>query len=465
MFKIGIEGVSHVYGSLITYHSDYMIWSITLAMHYLMQCFGTLLVAPILQRFKIQSVLSLCVFLFGSMVVAIPIMGIGNTIDQGDDENIVKIPKSMIQCLVFACLFSLIGFFHGVIELIRRLMPPKLVSNDESLLKRLDSMVHVFYEIAGTAGPVAMFFLKEFLTIEQLLIPSAVGCFLACIFWKNVKADMEKTVTHNNNLWNEIVHTFKEFIHSVANGFKLVMGNRWLIWLIPAYSIPLVVHRYFEGTVLLNVAETNFNCKDYKLLFVAFSNFGELMGSLFVYFFTNLIKTPLPWIRWDAICLFFAWIIYQIEKLPPVTKKCTQWFHPSVLLVCALCSLISFGWASGDVSLVAYIQSKVSDTSSRNGASPLGSVMAFLYACFIVIFTAITVPLTTVSKSSKDNKAMLDQVILFNSCVAFSVMAVVIFLATFIPKNSFSFNPSFIESEGMVDDDSELKPQKQNVQN
>jgi hypothetical protein len=45
---------------------------------------------------------------------------------------------------------------------------------------------------------------------------------------------------------------------------------------------------------------------------------------------------------------------------------------------------ISFGWAAGDVSLAAYIQSSVARVESKvAGVSALGAVMSFLYVLYV----------------------------------------------------------------------------------
>jgi hypothetical protein len=39
-----------------------------------------------------------------------------------------------------------------MVELMRRVIPADIVGGDVIKLKRMDSMVHVFYEVAGTIG-------------------------------------------------------------------------------------------------------------------------------------------------------------------------------------------------------------------------------------------------------------------------------------------------------------------------
>jgi hypothetical protein len=45
-----------------------------------------------------------------------------------------------------------LGIFHGVVELMRRVIPADIVGGDSIKLKKMFSLVHIFYEITGTTG-------------------------------------------------------------------------------------------------------------------------------------------------------------------------------------------------------------------------------------------------------------------------------------------------------------------------
>jgi ABC-type uncharacterized transport system fused permease/ATPase subunit len=52
---------------------------------------------------------------------------------------------------------------------------------------------------------------------------------------------------------------------------------------------------------------------------------------------------------------------------------------------------ISFGWAAGDVSLAAYIQSALAKLENKDkDVSALGAVMAFLYVLYIILYAVIS---------------------------------------------------------------------------
>lgn len=77
------------------------------------------------------------------------------------------------------------------------------------------------------------------------------------------------------------------------------------------------------------------------------SNFGELLGALFVFLFTNVVTTPVPWLRLD--CLMLLIVSYLPYWYPAMGQVSQAWAVAGTFIP------ISFGWAAGDVSLAAYI--------------------------------------------------------------------------------------------------------------
>lgn len=49
-------------------------------------------------------------------------------------------------------IYIVSGIAHGSVELIRRVIPAKIVGANVMKLRRMDACVHILYEIAGTAG-------------------------------------------------------------------------------------------------------------------------------------------------------------------------------------------------------------------------------------------------------------------------------------------------------------------------
>ena len=46
-------------------------------------------------------------------------------------------------------IFVFSGIPYGAIELIRRIIPQQIVGGEELRLKKMDALVHVYYEITG----------------------------------------------------------------------------------------------------------------------------------------------------------------------------------------------------------------------------------------------------------------------------------------------------------------------------
>lgn len=86
---------------------------------------------------------------------------------------------------------------------------------------------------------------------------------------------------------------------------------------------------------------------------------------------TNQIQTPIPWLRLDALALNIVWI------LPFIAVTRGQVAGAWKIAACFI--PISFGWAAGDVSLAAYIQSTLAKMENVDpDVSALGAVMAFV---------------------------------------------------------------------------------------
>jgi MFS family permease len=120
---------------------------------------------------------------------------------------------------------------------------------------------------------------------------------------------------------------------------------------------------------------------------------------------------------------------------------------------------ISFGWAAGDVSLAAYIQALLQRQEAKhNDVSPLGAVMAFLYSTYIVTY-AISSPLLGkyIDNVSSKNKGDIHDAIFNIAGVQFTVLAITILLATFIPQGAFSLNPRSLYGETLQHDESKDK--------
>ncbi|KAJ1506218.1 hypothetical protein HMI54_005250 [Coelomomyces lativittatus] len=430
------------------------MWTITLSCNYALQCFGSLMVTPLIKRFSIQNVLALSILILGVSVGLVPILEV--SLNGSASKSILENQGAPILFLII--LFVFLGISQGVIELIRRVVPQDIVGSDAIKLKKMDSTVHIFYEIAGTTGAMVSFFaLDSFNPAYALtIIPFCFG--LSAYLWSRIRLNNPVNQTISKKFMSfssEISGLFQSFSHSVVLGCRLVFTRRDLIWLIPAYSLPLVIHKYLENVLFIKYGKDGLGNKALSQILLAGSNFGELLGAVFILLFANLVETPLPWLRLDALTLLIVWIFPFVE---PFENK-VLWTGLLAVIMCC----ISFGWASGDVSLVAFVQSHLGTMDDEhNMASPLGAVMAFLYVMYIVLFAVLS-PIagyiydTFLADFLKQNdfspaKLVATQKALFwTGGVFFSVCAVIIFASTFIPKGSWALNPKMQQQSYQLD--------------
>lgn len=83
----------------------------------------------------------------------------------------------------------------------------------------------------------------------------------------------------------------------------------------------------------------------------AFSNLGELVGALFVFLLIKHIRSPIPWLRLDAVMMPAIWILAYVGDPE------RPW--ESIGILAPVIVVVSFGWAAGDVSLLSMIQFSV----------------------------------------------------------------------------------------------------------
>jgi hypothetical protein len=343
-----------------------------------------------------------------------------------------------------------------MVELIRRVIPRDLVGGNVQKLRRMDALVHIFYEISGTAGAftTALALIPHFGNNFSFLI-TPIFFAAAAILWWFVQDDTQREV-HALVLESQptyiraVIGGFYLFFESCWTGGKIIFTHRKFIWLLPGYAVALFGHRYLENAIAPAIARRYMGNSAWAQIMVGGSNFGELLGALFVFMFTNLVNTPMPWLRIDALALLIVW--YLPFWHPPRNDVGQAW------IVAATMMPISFGWAAGDVSLAAYIQASLTRIESKTeNVSALGAVMAFLYSSYIVTYAIASVCLGTyIDRVSDRTNEHIQPAILNVAGVQFTIISVLVMMATFVPKGAFSLNPKMISEESLdtdLDDD------------
>ncbi|KAI9094589.1 hypothetical protein DFS34DRAFT_628322 [Phlyctochytrium arcticum] len=429
------------------------------------QCIGSIAVAPLMRKFSVKNVLSTAIAIFA--IISSLGMIIEGATGGKPPMNGEKAIAGNWNPRIIIPIFVSAGFSHGTVELIRRVIPRDIVGGDVVKLKRMDAIVHIFYEVAGTSG--AFFSAWIQLTLGKAYAPviTPILFAVAAFTWYFITIRDDSTSANNtkqpatlqdiDNDTGDVLRSsrnsgfmgglravgsaFVSFGHAIQVGGTIIFSDRKFAWLLLGYSLPLFLHRYLENGLAQNYAKQVLNESAYGSIMVGGSNFGELIGATFVLLFSTAVKTPLPWLRLDAITLAIGWVLYKTNPTSlGVGNLQMAW------IIAAIFIGVSAGWAAGDVSLAAYIQSNLSKMRNTDPrVSPLGAVMAFLYVTYIVLYAVINPILgqwlDRLIKSEGKVKGT-ETYFFWIGGVMFSLCGVVIMAATFVPRGSFALNPS-----------------------
>lgn len=333
-----------------------------------------------------------------------------------------------------------------MVELIRRVIPRDLVGPNFKNLQRLDALVHVLYEATGISGS---------LTTGLVLIPrlghnfsfvvTPICFILAAATWSFIREDRFQNrkagfvmLGRQPTYCRAVLAGFRLFFESVWTGARTIFSHRRFIWLLPGYAVALYAHRYLENGVAPVLARRYLGNSAWAMIIVAGSDIGELLGALFVFIFTNLVHTPIPWLRLDALMLAIIWYLPSLTPHKGDIKY--AW------LLAASFFPIGFGWAAGDVSLSAHIQASLSKNQNSNAnVSTLGAVMAFLYCTYIGTY-AIASPVLGAHFDyiSDMHYQHIQEAMLHIVGYQYTVILCLILVATFIPRGAFALNPKML---------------------
>ena len=316
--------------------------------------------------------------------------------------------------------------------------------------------VHIFYEITGTTGA----FVTALVLIPQLgnnraFIITPIAFFFCAVSWffiSDLGHEKRKgqVLAKQPGYVKATLGGFWLFFESIGVGAKILFTSRKFIWLVPGYAIALYGHRYLENGIAPQVARRYLGQSGWSQLMVGGSNMGELLGALVVFLFNNHVQTPMPWLRLDSLFLLIVWYIPFWR--PPRNQVGQAW------IVAATFMPISFGWAAGDVSLAAYIQACLARLESKNkNVSALGAVMAFLYSFYIVTYAILGTFLGryldgVYNSTGGSDGGSISSGLVYTAGVQFSIICVLVFASTFVPKGAVAFNPKMLYDEALDQD-------------
>ncbi|BGP40563.1 hypothetical protein JCM10449v2_004525 [Rhodotorula kratochvilovae] len=444
MYKLGLEFFN---GSITTLASDrfkaaetFTKLGATLDTPQAAQCVGAILIAPLVARFPTRSVLSAAVVLFAVMTAILLIVdaATGGSIKGSNDSK----PQygSWNPNAIFP-IWTVAGIGYGMVELIRRVIPADIVGGNVNKLRRMDALVHVLYEVAGTSGAFASSAAISRFGNNYSFLFSPIFLTLAGVLWTRVSVTKKVTHAHgdidevalaaveradarHSNYFYKLLYGGFLFFKSIGVGAWIVFAHRRFLWLFPGYAIALYLHRFLESSLSPAFARRVLGTSAWSQIQVGGSNFGELLGALSVFLLNDYVPTPLPWLRLDALMLNLVWTLPRYAEILP-QRVSSAW------IVAATFIPVSFGWAAGDVSLAAYIQSSLSDlrfhqTDVSGPRRILSSVLGGVIDDDFVANGNITTSLRQVGG------------------VQFSVGCGVILAASLIPRGAFALNPKVL---------------------
>ncbi|KAK0648068.1 hypothetical protein B0T16DRAFT_388382 [Cercophora newfieldiana] len=457
MYKFGLEAFNGSIVALATNRYDYE--SITTkspsrtfervglltGLNQAFQCVGSILIAPL-------NVLAGAVAVFGVCSALLLIIDAATDRKNHPKNEWSYYGKYNTDAMI--PVYCVSGIAYGMVELIRRVIPRDIVGGDVQKLRKMDSIVHIFYEITGTAGAFTTgLVIIPTLGNNMAFIITPVCFALAALIWSFLSTLNFTRPSSNNTSGSSTGYLLSAlrgltlFGESILVGCRILFSSRKFIWLVPGYAVALYAHRYLENGIAPQVARRYLGDSAWSQIMVGGSNLGELLGALCVLLFTNVIHTPMPWLRLDALFLLAVWYIPFWH--PPSGQVGQAW------LVAATFMPISFGWAAGDVSLAAYIQASLARLESKNkNVSALGAVMAFLYSFYIVTYAIMGTVLGRYldgmyNSSGGANGGDIRSGLVFTVGVQFSVIAALVLAATFVPRGAVAFNPRMVSGENL----------------
>jgi preprotein translocase subunit SecG len=326
-----------------------------------------------------------------------------------------------------------------------------LVSADPANLKRADALIHIGYEIGGTAGAFAGALFVNKLSFVYSTGIVAILFLIACILFGRITPHASSVKTQQQQHQTKVdvngVNTSMSCQDWVESGLRTwcnsmrigarVVFTRQFIWLIPCYIVPLCVHRLYENNIFPYYAKNVLQDGSVSGAMLGASNLGELFGAALVLRYASSITSPRPFIRFDAICMSAIWALVYVGYGYPSSHAwiTVAWLVPLIIPV-------SLGFAAGDVSLLAHVQSTLlANNANGNGDEVLACVMSFLYTGYILLMIAMANIVGTVFDHYKAANDV--QGALFWICgVMMTILGVIIFACTYIASSTESSSSS-----------------------
>ncbi|KAG8849638.1 hypothetical protein FRB91_009722, partial [Serendipita sp. 411] len=346
-YKLGIESFN---GAIVSLAADRFEAAHTFGkigalngLNQAMQVVGSILAGPLVKGFPARSVMATAILIFGLVTILFMVIDAGTggkpKIANG---NQVKYgtwnPNGLFP------LYMIAGISLGMVELIRRIIPCDIVGGDVQKLRKMDAIVHIMYEVAGTGGAIlSVKMIEVFGNNFSFLITPPLFLFagLTWMFIDTLGHTEEQQRGHQTpegavgrSFWTSIrnidylesvLKGAKAFARSTYKGAIICFSHRRFIWLLPGYSFALYGHRYLEGTIAPAIAKRIMLDSSYSQIMVSGSNLGELVGAFFVLVSSTTIETPFPFLRFDALALLIVWALPVYSHSIQPHKRVYAW--------------------------------------------------------------------------------------------------------------------------------------------
>lgn len=133
--------------------------------------------------------------------------------------------------------------------------------------------------------------------------------FISKMGFERLKHKTETGEEKNKNIFWELAEGFWLFGRSIWLGAQIIFTHRDLIWLIPCYGMGSYAHRYLDTGLLPKLAKRYLGQASWSMIMCAGSSSGELLGSLLIFFKSKCFRTPIFWLRIDALLMLTLWFI------------------------------------------------------------------------------------------------------------------------------------------------------------
>lgn len=289
MYKFGLEYFNGAFMTMANERFEqadrYQKMAILTGVNYAAQGLGSIIIAPLVKRYPTRTVLSVGVMIFGFVSAAILVVDAvtGGAIKFNTPDNQTKYGRWNPN-LLFP-IFTAAGVSYGMIELIRKIIPRDIVGGDVDLLKRMDAMVHVLYEVAGTFAALTSSGLIDKLGYNYSSILSPILFSAAATIWffidperiaideeecpstsstdvfkkdsnliDNARKHASTSTAEHPHYHPSILESWFEALRSFAKacyyGAWLCCTHRKFVWLVPSYALGLYAHRYLENGLI-----------------------------------------------------------------------------------------------------------------------------------------------------------------------------------------------------------------------